>query len=725
MGLTTGKNGLCKSWGKNVTSSFSNDEFRSLIDFTLELYKLEDMREVLSLIVDRAAKQVKSDRSTLYLYDERANELYSEFYRGTPAKQIRLPLDHTSIAGYCGVQKKIVNIDNVYSNIGRLYKGLEFDDYFDKINQYKTKSILCVPLLDDGNRLLGVISLINKLSSPGFSKRDESLLDIISRHAVIAVTRLKRQELATIFSERARKRLAGQQKLFVVFFDIIGYTNLSESLGDKKIKQIIQYWEEDHIRLVNDYGGIYVKSAGDEIMSLFGVDSKYIAHQSHQDSLGIRLDKAMTLEKFIVAKKSISNHLNLRSFLSQYSNWLLKNKSALDKKTQNKAHRFQLSLWAENVIRFMYMAQKNLNKLNNFFFTNRILSDEKSQKIFMKGGTEFGPVIVGFDFYGRIDVIGDVVNVASRITDQGSKYTIEAGVVEQPLLIGPNINNFLSKKGFVNKTKNYIRLKGKEKHQYVYSIDSINSMDNRAGLPMDSFSRHKKFVSQRINELDKIEQKILPFNYASYQIEISDKYRVDHSKRVAVNSLHIIDLINEKIKQRSSSCDLRAITPVQKKKTIIVALLHDLGRYSLNDQVKGYIDPTKSIRALTDEEKEIFIRLTTSFGSSILESIIELRSFAHCVKCCGLHYNGFYRYQSYGDHPSKKKIPIESRIVTIASAIDSIISDTPFREKLDKENMVAIFRSDIERSNEQARVQKFDPSILSLVIEYYQSILKK
>jgi len=713
-----------------VNSAFSDDVFKSLMDFTLELYKLEDMKEVLSLIVEWTAKLIKADRCTLYLYDEKANELYSEFYHGTPVKQIRVPIDHTSIAGYCGAQKTIVNIDDVYGNIDKIYKGLTFNKLFDQINQYKTKSMLCVPLLDVGNRLVGVISLLNNISSSGgFSKKDESILHIISRHVVISVNRLQRQELATIFSEKEQKRLIGRQNLFVVFFDIIGYTKLSETLGNKKIKEIIQYWEEDHIRLLHSYGGIYVKSVGDEIISLFGIDPKFAVHLHDQESLGIRLDKTMTLEKFIDAKNNISNHENLISFISLYSTWLLNNKDTLDKKMQSKAYKFKTSLWAENVVRFMCMAQKKMNLLNNFLFTNKILSEEKQHRIFMKGGAEFGSVIVNFDFYGRIDVIGDIVNIASRITGQGSGYSIGTKLVRQPLLIGSSINKLLPKKGFVNKTKNYVYLKGKEKQQYIYSIDSIVAMENRAMLPANSFYLYKKYISLQINKLDRIEQTTLPFNYTSYHLEKSNQYLVDHSKRVAVNCLHIIDLINKKNRTMtkntiSSLYDGQVITPVIKKRTVIAALLHDIGKYSLNDHVKGYIDPTKSIRELTAQEKEVFTRFTSSFGALILEGVIELRSFAHYIRLCGHHFNGVYQYQFYSGSPSKNELPIESRIVNIANAIDSIISDAPFREKMDIDSIVALFRSDMKKSGLQTQAQQFDPSILSLVIDYYEQILK-
>ena len=694
------------------------------MEFTLELYTLEDMRKVLSLIVEKTVQLLNADRCTLYLLDKNVNELYSEFYYGMPVKKIMLPLNNKSIAGYCGYHKIKVNITDVYEDLGKKYKGLKFDSYFDKLNKYKTKSILCFPFLDVEDQLLGVISLLNSSSPNGFSKKDEFILEHITRHTIISINRLKRQELAKIFLETEQKKLLGNHELFVAFFDIIEYTRLSESLGNEKIKKILQAWEKDHIRLINAYGGIYVKSIGDEIMSLFGMDSLSIHQQPDADPFGINLGKQMTLGKFIRLKKKISNHANLKPFILRYTNWLIKHKDTFDNKTLNKAKKFEQSLWAENVIRFMYMAQKNMIRLNHFFFAKKILIEEKKHRIFIKGGAEFGSIIIDFDFYGRIDAIGDTVNVASRITDKGNNYSIFDKVVEQPLLIGPNFNNLLPQKGFINKTENYIRVKGKENPIYIYSIDSLKSLDNRTFIPQNNFSRYKKDILSQINDLDHIEQKTLPFNFASYKIEMGDKYLVDHSKRVAINCLHIINLMNKKNKKNPLLKNQR-ITPAQKKTTVIVALLHDIGKHSLNDQVKAYIDPTKSIRALNTEEKKVFNRLVSSFGCSILESINELRSFAYLVKYSGRYFKDFYKNESFEDNPSKDKLPIECRIVAISNAIDSILSDNPFREKLDIETLISIFKSDMEESKNPTQIQKFDPAILSILIEYYQNVLHK
>ena len=73
-----------------LNNQFTEKMFRSLLDFTLELYTLEDMRKVLSLIVEKTVQLSNADRCTLYLLDKNMNELYSEFYYGMPIKKITL-----------------------------------------------------------------------------------------------------------------------------------------------------------------------------------------------------------------------------------------------------------------------------------------------------------------------------------------------------------------------------------------------------------------------------------------------------------------------------------------------------------------------------------------------------------------------------------------------------------------------------------------------------------
>lgn len=58
-----------------------------------------------------------------------------------------------------------------------------FNESIDKASGYVTKSILAVPILGYGNRILGVMQLINKLDgSEQFSEDDEKVLEYVMGH---------------------------------------------------------------------------------------------------------------------------------------------------------------------------------------------------------------------------------------------------------------------------------------------------------------------------------------------------------------------------------------------------------------------------------------------------------------------------------------------------------------------------------------------------------------
>lgn len=78
------------------------------------------------------------------------------------------------IAGYVASTGKCLNILDAHED-------KRFNAEFDKRNNYKTKTVLCVPILDESNiNVIGVIQAINKQTGPSFSKDDEGLVLIMS-----------------------------------------------------------------------------------------------------------------------------------------------------------------------------------------------------------------------------------------------------------------------------------------------------------------------------------------------------------------------------------------------------------------------------------------------------------------------------------------------------------------------------------------------------------------
>ena len=75
-----------------------------------------------------------------------------------------MPLNQKSMAGYAACEKETVNIDDVYNLPSGSPYG--FDRSFDERMKYRTKSVLCFPLVSSQGDVMGVLQLINKKLTP-------------------------------------------------------------------------------------------------------------------------------------------------------------------------------------------------------------------------------------------------------------------------------------------------------------------------------------------------------------------------------------------------------------------------------------------------------------------------------------------------------------------------------------------------------------------------------
>ena len=143
--------------------------------------------------MEKAAEVMDADRATLFLYDESRNELWSKTTQRLEIKEIRLPLG-VGIAGNVAKTRTPINIPDTYADA-------RFDPDFDKETGYRTRSILCLPLIGNGDRLIGVIQVLNKKDQEVFNEADESLLGGLSAHITVA---LERARLIEAYVEKQR-----------------------------------------------------------------------------------------------------------------------------------------------------------------------------------------------------------------------------------------------------------------------------------------------------------------------------------------------------------------------------------------------------------------------------------------------------------------------------------------------------------------------------------------
>jgi len=159
-----------------------------------------DVMQLLGEILDTALAVLKATDGSLMLTDEESGELVFTVVRGSAADRLigyRLPAG-TGIAGWVAQHREPQNVREVRQD-PRFYPRV------DEAFGFNTRSMVCVPVnLDDG-RVLGVLSVLNKVSDKEFTQED---LDLILVVAQLAATAMRRAERAIETAERERRRAA-------------------------------------------------------------------------------------------------------------------------------------------------------------------------------------------------------------------------------------------------------------------------------------------------------------------------------------------------------------------------------------------------------------------------------------------------------------------------------------------------------------------------------------
>ncbi|KPP70196.1 cGMP-dependent 3',5'-cyclic phosphodiesterase-like [Scleropages formosus] len=96
-----------------------------------------------------------------------------------PQKEFRIPADQ-GIAGHVATTGKILNIKDAYSH-PLFYRGV------DDSTGFRTRNILCFPIKDENNEVIGVAELVNKTNGPWFNRFDEDLATAFSIYCGISI----------------------------------------------------------------------------------------------------------------------------------------------------------------------------------------------------------------------------------------------------------------------------------------------------------------------------------------------------------------------------------------------------------------------------------------------------------------------------------------------------------------------------------------------------------
>ncbi len=138
-----------------------------------------DLDDLLELILAKLTELIEADRATLYLLDEKRKELVSRLVVGEQVRSIRMRVGH-GIAGVVAQTGRPIRIKDAYSDP-------RFERDWDVLTGYRTTSMLVAPLKNHLGRTIGVIQVLNKQQTDGFTDEDEAILAALSTQAAVAI----------------------------------------------------------------------------------------------------------------------------------------------------------------------------------------------------------------------------------------------------------------------------------------------------------------------------------------------------------------------------------------------------------------------------------------------------------------------------------------------------------------------------------------------------------
>jgi len=140
-----------------------------------------DLDSVLAIIQSHASAVMEAERGSIFVHDERTGTLWNRPSEGLASGRARVAVG-TGIAGHVAKTGEMLNVPNAYEDA-------RFSPETDRETDFRTRSILCAPLLAHGGKLLGVIQVLNKKGGGVFTRDDEALMAAFAAHAAIALDR--------------------------------------------------------------------------------------------------------------------------------------------------------------------------------------------------------------------------------------------------------------------------------------------------------------------------------------------------------------------------------------------------------------------------------------------------------------------------------------------------------------------------------------------------------
>ncbi len=219
-------------------------KFDTLINIVKTANSVLDPKRVTELIMENIQHLIPSEAWSILLIDETNQDLFFELARGEEGRtvsQMRIKVGE-GIAGWVAATGQPTIVNDVT-------KDKRFLPIIDEKSNFRTRAILCAPLISRG-RTLGVVEIINKREGHSFTDTDLELLLTLVEPAAIALQnailyqRAKElsitDDLTKLYNSRYLQEHLGKEikrcrrygsQVSLIFLDLDGFKEINDHFG--------------------------------------------------------------------------------------------------------------------------------------------------------------------------------------------------------------------------------------------------------------------------------------------------------------------------------------------------------------------------------------------------------------------------------------------------------------------------------------------------------------